>query len=184
MSSFRLATATKARPPRFAQSKQSATVSVCVVELAKNCATLMDEPPNPTLKLADAVVMRARHPLPRETEISRLNSCQSRPPPLPPSPPLNRFETLSRPFRAPQKGRRVFAPDTCVFGAAVSAQPPVSGLLFQFIDNSSILDRLAFSASSQQNLRNFSISLQSLARLSWKSRFLMSKSPCKLILSL
>ena len=52
------------------------------------------------------------------------------------------------------------------------------------MDNSSNFACRARSLSSQQRLRNSSISWQSFVRLSWKSLFLISNSPHKLILSL
>ena len=51
-------------------------------------------------------------------------------------------------------------------------------------DNSSILNCLALYVSSQQILRNSSISWQVLVRLSWFSLLLISNSPHKLIFSL
>ena len=52
------------------------------------------------------------------------------------------------------------------------------------MDNSSSFACRAWSLSSQQRLRNSSISWQSFVRLSWKSLFLNFNSPHKLILSL
>ena len=60
----------------------------------------------------------------------------------------------------------------------------VAGFLYWCTDNSCILACLARSVSSQQILLNSSISWQSLAWSSWKSLFLNSDSPYKLILSL